>query len=1022
MTKRDSGGGTGTWGGGAGVTMDDVDGLIAAKGAPDFDNSARPGVGSTVPYFGKDAYIRTVDGIACVGSDCSGSDATKVRTATTFVDFAISCNYLSYLTSSGGVGVNLQCGQSWYFQMASLDNVNDHGKPNVDVAGGASLTTVVDGSLKGPVATYALISDFNARTQGNQVLVAWDTQSELGTAGFELERLDAGGEFQPLHEGLIRGQNPAGEGGSYRFLDPTAVPGVPVTYRLTEVETNGNRRELGQFPVTPLDQPEAAQAGQVAHKIKPLAPGQAEFTPRPFTPAENERLQARRAEREGADRWGQRGLGLGVVNSAAPPANRAAIAVRETGLYQVSTSVLALALDWPEGKVKGLIQAGQLRLTNQGSDVAWQAAAKDQGLLFYGEASRSIYDPENVYVVQQGAGTRMAKTQVLAKGAPGAAGFPATVTAEENRFAGTLMAKDPEEDFWFWSSFMNGGAACGTGTKFLGCGSRAFTLLAPEAIRTGTARLRLWLRGVSALPPNPDHLISVSVNGTPVGDGQWDGLTDYILELPVEASLLSMDGQNQVLVQARVAAGVAYNYFYLDRLELDYPRRYLAAQDSLRVTGDPGTLVTVGGFTSASLQILDLGDTRKPRLVTGARIQIAGGGYLASLVPTSATTPYLLVAEGAILTPARVRPMETTGLAGAKAGAPYLVITPRDFYDEASQPVQRLLNLRSSQGLNGRFVPLQALYDDYGDGQKTPHAIRRFLAEALRTWQVPPAYVLLAGKGTFDPKDYLSYGTDRLPVLLTLTPDAGLIATDQRFVDVDGDSLGDIALGRLPAATAAEFAGMVDKLIAHEDAGPAPVPHAILLADGPDLAGNHTANSEAAAVRLLAAGVQDNAIQRIYLERMTATAARGALLAGLQSGADLLNFFGHAGVLALDHGLLSATDAAQLAGQGQLPVMLGMTCLMNRFENPQQISLGEALLRNPAGGAAAVWSSGGYSFDVKASVLNDAVLEALLQQRVPRLGDAIQEALAGTAQTLGPSTAPGVYNLLGDPATINPIY
>lgn len=53
---------------------------------------------------------------------------------------------------------------------------------------------------------------------------------------------------------------------------------------------------------------------------------------------------------------------------------------------------------------------------------------------------------------------------------------------------------------------------------------------------------------------------------------------------------------------------------------------------------------------------------------------------------------------------------------------------------------------------------------------------------------------------------------------------------------------------------------------------------------------------------------------------MTAAKARDALLAGLQSGAELLNYFGHAGFDALDHGLLNATDAAQLVGQGNRPL------------------------------------------------------------------------------------------------------
>ncbi|MFZ1537908.1 MAG: C25 family cysteine peptidase, partial [Chromatiaceae bacterium] len=717
------------------------------------------------------------------------------------------------------------------------------------------------------------------------------------------------------------------------------------------------------------------------------------------------------------DHWGQRGQGLGAINSAAGPANRAAIGVRETGLYQVSTSALALALDWPEGKVKGLIQAGQLRLTNQGADVAWQAVAKGQGLIFYGEASRSIYDPENVYVVQQGTGTRMAEIQVVAKGPVGAASFPTHLTLEENRFAATVRAKDPEEDYWFWGMF-NAAYNCQDITR--SCRAQNFTLQvpAPATAATGTATLTLQLRGDSTLPATPDHQVTVTLNDTPLGIGTWDGLADLSLSLPFPPSLLR-EGANSVRVEAQLPAGVAYNYFYLDRFELAYPRQYLAIQDSLVATGQPGQLLVASGFATKAIQVFDLSDTQRPRAVTGAKIQNGSGGYQVSLVPASATTPYLLVADGAVRAPTRVRPLETTGLVGPKAGAPYLVIAPRDFYDEATQPVQRLLSLRSSQGLSGRFVPLQALYDEYGDGQKTPHAIRRFLAEALRTWQVPPAYVLLAGKGTVDPKDYLGYSTDRLPVLMTLTPDAGVIATDQRFVDVDGDGLGDLALGRLPAATAAEFAGMVDKLIAYEDAGPSPVPHAILLADGPDAGGNYTLHSEASAARLLEAGLADSEVQRLYLERMTAAAARTALLADLHSGADLLNYYGHAGVIALDHNLLTVADAVALTDQGQLPVILGMTCLMNRFEIPQLLTLGEALLRNPAGGAAAVWSSGGYSFDTKASALNDAVLEALLQLRVPRLGDAIQAALSGTALSLGPTAAAGVYNLLGDPATVN---
>jgi len=869
--------------------------------------------------------------------------------------------------------------------------------------------------LLGSQSTYALVDGFNAKVHGNQVVLDWDTLAEVGTQGFELARQDADGKFQTLHEGLITGQNPAGEGGHYRFVDPTAVPGQPAIYRLTEVGTNGARREVGQYPVTPHGQPDVAPVSQAAHPAAPLAPGRADFTPRPLTQEETGRLQARQAERAQAADGGQRGQGLGAAKSAAGPANRAAIGVRENGLYQVSASALSQALGWPEGKVRGLIQAGQLRLTNQGAEIAWQAAPKDQGLLFYGEASRSIYDSENVYVIQQGAGTRMASVKLATTGEPGPTSHPSQLRHEENRFVANMHVADPEADYWFWGMF-NSKNNCQDLTK--SCRVQEFSLVVPAPAATGTATLALQLRGNSSLAVTPDHQVSVTLNGTLIGTDTWDGYTDLRLALPVAASLL-LDGANQVLVEAQLPAGADYNYFYLDRFDLDYPRRNLASQDQLVLSGPSGQRLTASGFTRNALWVLDLGDPRRPKIVTGTKIQATPGGYQVSLVPASATTPYLLVADDAVRAPTRVRPMESTGLAGAKAGVQYLVIAPREFDEEASQSVQRLLSLRSSQGLSGRFVPLQALYDEYGDGQKTPHAIRRFLAAAVKTWKIPPAYVLLAGKGNFDPKDYLGYGTDRLPVLMAPTTDAGLIAADQRFVDFNDDGRGDLAIGRLPAVTATEFAGMVDKLIAYEDAGPSPLRQAILVADGPDAAGNHTASSDVTAARLLDAGLHDQDIQRLYLERMSADDARTGLLAGLVRGADLVNYYGHAGVTALNHGMLDVTAAAALTSPAPWPLLLGMTCLMNRFEFPQLLSLGEALLINPQGGAVAVWSSGGLSYDVTATTLNDAFLEALLQQRVPRLGDALQQALGVALPTPGSVAGPGVYNLLGDPAMSN---
>lgn len=953
--------------------MDDVDGSNGGKAAPDFNNGARTG----------DGYIRTVD-----------NQSTTNFGITTFVDFAVSCAYLDYVKLNTSPVIDLTCGQNLYFQLASINNANDHNNLTGDIGGGQSPSDPPPSQLSGPVATYATVGDFNAFAHGNQVVVEWETLAEMGTLGFELERRALAGEFERVAAGLIPARGEFSQGGTYRVVDAAAVPGQTYTYRLTEVEASGNRREIGQYDVTPGAGP-AARAQTF--------PNDDSFVPRAQTAVEKARLDARRAERMQKT--------LTADNNAGKGGDKAAIGVQEPGLYYVSAAQLAQTLNWAQGKVIGLIRGRQLRLSSQGQDIAWLPDPKAQGLYFYGSASASIYDAQNVYVLEQGHGTLMDEVKVQANGpADVASRFAATVSAEENLFAGTVLAKNAEEDYWFWISFNAAGSPCDA-NQFSKCSRRDVVITAPEALSTGSARLVVKLRGASALPPDPDHRLAVSLNGTPIGQGQWDGLTDYDLILAVDPALLRPDGANTVRIEA-LSGAASVNSFYLQRLELTYPRRYQAAADQLLAAGDPQALLVASGFSSSSVSIFDLTDPIRPKTVSGAKIEGAAGSYQVRFAPTRSDASYLMLAPTAVRTPASLRAMQAVGITG-RGAAQYVLIAPEAFRADA----ERLVAFRASQGLSAQFVSLEAIYDDYGAGQKTPHALRAFLADATRTGRQPPGYVVLGGKGTFDPKDYLGYGTNRLPVLMALTG-AGLIAADQRFVDSDGDGIGEIPIGRLPAVTAAEFKAMVDKTIGYEAAGSGSGP-VILLADGPDDGGNYTADSETLAHPIEQAG---HTVERIYLEQMSATEARAKLLASLQTGADLFNYFGHAGVLALAHNLLTTSDAAALTNKAHLPVMTGMTCFMSRFELPNYTTLGESLLINPAGGAAAVWSPGGYSYNDQASEISAGFFKALLTDGESRLGDAAVKALSAYVHSGGAPDVPGIYNFLGDPASSNPTH
>ena len=111
---------------------------------------------------------------------------------------------------------------------------------------------------------------------------------------------------------------------------------------------------------------------------------------------------------------------------------------------------------------------------------------------------------------------------------------------------------------------------------------------------------------------------------------------------------------------------------------------------------------------------------------------------------------------------------------------------------------------RESQGFSVALIDVEDIYDEFSYGTKTPQAIKDFLTRASTSWQTPPRFVLLVGDASFDPRNYLGLGNqDFLPTKLLDTAYMET-ASDDWFVDFNGDGLPDMAVGRLPVQTAEE--------------------------------------------------------------------------------------------------------------------------------------------------------------------------------------------------------------------------
>jgi hypothetical protein len=84
-----------------------------------------------------------------------------------------------------------------------------------------------------------------------EVVVTWETESELDTAGFHLYRSDSpAGPFVRATDQLIPGSSDPNTGGSYSFRDKQVESGRTYYYELEDIDSSGTSTRHGPIVVT----------------------------------------------------------------------------------------------------------------------------------------------------------------------------------------------------------------------------------------------------------------------------------------------------------------------------------------------------------------------------------------------------------------------------------------------------------------------------------------------------------------------------------------------------------------------------------------------------------------------------------------------------------------------------------------------------------------------------------------------------------------------------------------------------
>ena len=101
------------------------------------------------------------------------------------------------------------------------------------------------------MALAGLVLLFSSQNGPTEVVLRWETASEVQTAGYNLYRATSeDGPFEQINERLIPASPARYTGGKYVYTDTGLIPGRTYYYQLEEVETSGQRTPVEVIPVT----------------------------------------------------------------------------------------------------------------------------------------------------------------------------------------------------------------------------------------------------------------------------------------------------------------------------------------------------------------------------------------------------------------------------------------------------------------------------------------------------------------------------------------------------------------------------------------------------------------------------------------------------------------------------------------------------------------------------------------------------------------------------------------------------
>lgn len=379
-----------------------------------------------------------------------------------------------------------------------------------------------------------------------------------------------------------------------------------------------------------------------------------------------------------------------------------------------------------------------------------------------------------------------------------------------------------------------------------------------------------------------------------------------------------------------------------------------------------------------------------------------------------------------------------------------VILTPPAFMQQAEQLAQHRLD---HDHLSSLVLTPDAIYNEYSSGVPDATAIRLFLKQLYDQGMESDGthtlkYFLLLGDGTYD-NHAATLSNNLLPTYQT---DASMIETsscvcDDYFGFLDDNEGGrtdseghvilqydrlDIGIGRIPVRTIEQAQQVVDKIIGYDTDQYGNWKNRLcFLSDddkiessATDSPNAHMKHSDALIDLLQKAGHMEFMCQKIYLPAYQQTTsssgtdypdARKELNNALQQGVLILNYAGHGAPTSIAHEQIMTANLASQLRMKHLPVWFTASCDVTKYD-AEDTSMGENLMLNPNGGAAALITTTRVVYSSQNLMINKAFYNNLFRRHSDgsrfRLGDVLKAA----KQDLNSDSNKLNYCLIGDPS------